>query len=493
MTDWQAAPPTPSVPDEPGGDSVPLWVFGLLVVMLLVGGAVAANELLKLRSDDDKQSYPDKWDARVLPYVKIVEKERGLRFFHPIEVEFLSDEAFKKDVTADKEDLTDEDRKEIEQATGLLRSLGLIEGELDLFEQFNTLQGSSVIGYYSYDDERIRIRGMSLGPAAKSTLVHELTHALQDQHFDLGKRQKAFEEDDDDAASTAFDALVEGDAERIQTAYRQNLSEKQRAALDRDQNKSFRDSSKQTTEVPEIFKTFMSSPYTLGEAMLALAVKLDGNDAVDRLFRDPPATDEHLLDPWTLIADHQDAIKVDEPKLEEGDDEFDSGDFGALGWYVVLAERVPLLDALDAVDGWGGDAYVAFERDGVSCVRVNYRGDTERDVTEMRSALTTWVDALPGGPASVRLDGDQLMFESCDPGKETGVGKHDSQSAIDLAVTRTYTAFIVLRAGAPEAASRCFANRAVHDLTWQKLLDPTYGVGDTAVQAKVARLIGQCR
>ena len=33
-----------------------------------------------------------------------------------------------------------------------------------------------------------RVRGTELTPAVESTLVHELTHALQDQNFDLGKR-----------------------------------------------------------------------------------------------------------------------------------------------------------------------------------------------------------------------------------------------------------------------------------------------------------------
>ena len=74
------------------------------------------------------------------------------------------------------------------------------------------------------------------------------------------------------------------------------------------------------------------------------------------------------------------------------------------------------MDSLDAVDGWGGDNYVAFERDDVSCVRANYRGDSKRDLAEMNTALGKWVDAGPAGSASVRLDGNQLLFESCDPG-----------------------------------------------------------------------------
>ena len=493
MTDWQAAPVSPNAPEEPRGDNVPVWVFGLLVVLLLAGGAVAANELLKLRKDDDGPDYPKAWDARVLPYVKIAEKQRGLRFFHPVEVEFLSDADFEKEVTAKEEDLTDEEREEIEQATGMLRAIGLIHGDVDLFEEMNQLRGGAVIGLYSFEDERIRIRGTKLDPAVRSTLVHELVHALQDQHFDIGKHQEELDEDDESTSSeTAYNALVEGDASRVEAAYRESLSSKQRAALDRAQSKASRGSKAQIADVPEIFRTFLGAPYALGEGLLGLAVQLDGNDSVDGLFRNPPSTEEHLLDPWTLIADEQEAVEVDEPKLEKGDDEFDSGDFGALGWYVVLAERLPVVDALDAVDGWGGDSYVAFERDEVSCVRVNYRGDSKQELAEMSSALRTWVDAGPEGFASARLDGSQLMFESCDPGKVSGAGNDASQDAIQLALTRTYAALNIIKGGAPEKLGRCIADRLVHDFPWRDLTDPNFGSSASA-QAKIRQIATGCR
>jgi len=453
---------------------------------------VAANELLKLRKDDDGPDYPKAWDKRVLPYVKIVEKQRGLKFFHPIEVEFLSDADFKKQVTSDEEDLTKEDREEIEQFTGMLRAIGLIEGDVDLFDEVNRLRGGSVIGLYSFDDERIRIRGTKLDPAVRSTLVHELTHALQDQHFDVGRHKEELDDDESTSSESAYDAVVEGDAERIETAYRDSLSAKQRDALDKATAKAASGAGKQTADVPEILKTLLGAPYALGEAMLGLAVKLDGNDAVDRLFRNPPTTEEHLIDPWTLIEDHQDAAKVSEPKLGKGDDEFDSGDFGALGWYIVLAERLPLVTAFDAVDGWGGDSYVAFERDDLSCVQVNYRADTKRDLSEMRAAVRAWVNAGPDGFASAGLDGNQLEFLSCDPGKATGVGQDASSDALELALTRTYASLNLLKAGVEEGVSRCVANRFVHDFPWRDLTDPNFGSSASA-QTRIRQIATNCR
>ena len=203
----------------------------------------------------------------------------------------------------------------------MFRALGLIEGDVDLFDKFNELQGKGTIGFYSYEDERIRIRGTELTPYVEDVLVHELTHALQDQNFDLGKRFEELDKADDansSAASDGFDALVEGDARRIEEKWRDSLSDAERAALDKEKAagaKGFEDRSK---GIPEVLVTMMAAPYDLGQAMLAVAVQQGGDGEVDNLFRSPPKTEEQQLDPWTLVADHQGFLTVPEPDLPDG-------------------------------------------------------------------------------------------------------------------------------------------------------------------------------
>ena len=187
------------------------WLPVVAVVLVLLA---AAGVVYAVLVRDTGPPHPDSWDSRVAPLAEAVAKERGLDFEYPVYVDFLEEEEFTEKVTADDEDLTDEDREEIEQATGLLRAVGLLEGELDLFDTANKLRGAGIVGYYSPEDERIRIRGTEMTPAVRSTLVHELTHVLQDQHFDL--EAKTAKAEDDSAASNALDALIEGDARRIE-------------------------------------------------------------------------------------------------------------------------------------------------------------------------------------------------------------------------------------------------------------------------------------
>ena len=252
-------------------------------------------------------------------------------------------------------------------------------------------------------------------------LVHELTHALQDQSFDLGKRFDELDKADDansSAASSGFDALVEGDARRIEDKWRDSLSKKKRAALDKEQKAAAKGFEHASKNIPEVLVTMMAAPYDLGQALLAVAVEQGGDNEVDNLFRSPPKTEEQQLDPWTLVADHQGFLTVPKPEVPDGAKSFDDGAFGALTWLMVLSERLPAQQALTAADGWGGDYYAAYERDGVTCVTVDFRGDTPEDLAQMQTALLAWAAKGPKGSVSVTRQQATVEFTSCDPGKD---------------------------------------------------------------------------
>ena len=57
------------------------------------------------------------------------------------------------------------------------------------------------------------------------TLAHELTHVLQDQHFDLRKIEARAAEDEErrGGSSGAMLALIEGDANRVEETYLKGL------------------------------------------------------------------------------------------------------------------------------------------------------------------------------------------------------------------------------------------------------------------------------
>ena len=219
----------------------------------------AACSLLDRGAGKEKgPTFPEAWDSRVLPYAELASELRGLEFEHPVTVEFQSPAEFEKGLAADESELDEEDREELENFAGMLRAMGLVHGEVDLFDEQDKLMTGGALAYYSYEDKLVRVRGTKITPAVKSTLVHELVHVLQDQVFDSGKRQKELAEADD-SSGLVYDALVEGDARRIETKYAEQLKPAQRRALHRDEERQRRGATSAIKDVPEVLQTMMGA------------------------------------------------------------------------------------------------------------------------------------------------------------------------------------------------------------------------------------------
>jgi hypothetical protein len=487
-------PESPPAADEAPSSDIPKWLILALVAVMVAGAGLVAVVLLQDKPHADAgPTYPKQWDARILPYVKIVQKERDLTFLHPVPVRFLSDAAFEKTVTADEGKLDKDERTEIDQYTGLLRALGLLSGDVDLFDAFNDAHGSGTLAYYSPDKKEIVIRGDKLTLAAQPTLVHELTHVLQDQHFAIGDRLDKLQAANDKKSTTeydVFDAIVEGDASRVATDYRNSLPAAQRRTLAASEAKQRTDVLAEYKKIPKVVLTMISSPYSLGEAMVQAAAANGGNAAVDDLFRDPPAHDSVLLDPLAGLAEPDKPAAVDVPKLADGEKKFVSGEFGALSLYFMLAERMPDLEALAAADGWDGDAFVAFQRDGVSCERTAVRGDSPQATATLDTALRRWAAASPGSGAQVQDDGSLVRFESCDPGTTAAAGRDASVQALTLVTIRSQLGAVLLKQGVPTAAARCIAEKAVHEFSTSTLTGSKLSAADTD---KLRRIALSCR
>jgi hypothetical protein len=493
---YSTPPPGPQRPAPTRSSTVPLWAILLVLVLVVAGGGFAARSLLQ-SSKQHGPTYPAAWDKRIAPYAKIAEKKRGLLFLHPVAVRFLPPAKFEKTVTTDDKDLDEQDRTDLKQFTGLMRAFGLLSGDVDLFKSVNDFNGAGVLAYYSFEDKRITIRGSRITPSIRATLVHELTHVLQDQHFDIGDRMKKLNKESEKGESTTessvLDSIIEGDAERIESSYQASLPPKQRKAVEKSQQTETKQATKRISKVPKVVVTMLTSAYTLGESLVQAVAADGGNKAVDKLFQHAPKHESSLLDPFTVIAHDTGAKTLEVPELERGEKKFDSGELGVLTWYFMLAERLPLRDALAAADGWGGDAYVAFERDGHACARLDYAGKTSADTTRMYVDLKRWAAAAPGSPAHVARHGTLVRLDSCDPGTTARGGKDSSAKAVELVMTRTYAGVNIMKAGARIKVARCIAGRLVDNYSVAQLVDPTFATKDPAERAGVQRLALGCR
>jgi hypothetical protein len=390
--------------------------------------------------------------------------------------------------------MSDEDRRLLENGAGMFRALGLAEGELDLLDSYQQISASGTVGRYQFDDERISVRGADLDVESKKTLVHELTHALQDQHFDIGER---YGEDAEEDPRDQLEALVEGDAERVEAAWTEQLSAPERAELDAALDATGEEAQGALADVPDSVLTFVQAPYILGRRFIDVLLATDGDDAVDEAFVDPPGPEEHLLDPLSYL-DNDQPTDVDPPSLastEVAIEDFD-GEFGALGLFVMLAERIDPLDALVAVDGWAGDAFVAFERDDTTCVRATIDAENPVSGDTLFAALERWRDAMPSASAvDVERTGDLSTFEACDPGPDADVldGDGRSSEAIAIPSVRIDLAIEVLRGDGTVEQARCFSRGFLDLLTVEEIFaDVLPPDRQAALQADAAALGQEC-
>ena len=334
--------------------------LGLLVVVL-IGATVAVFVVNR----DSGPHYPKAWDSRILPIVQFDEQERGLQFKHPVEVLFMTPKAFDKLVTTSSSSLSAKDKAQIADDTASLRALGLIDGNVDLFKQENDLNSGGILAYYDPHDKKVRVKGSELTPDVRVTLAHELTHALQDQYFDLGREDSL-----PDDAQQAFRSVVEGDAVVVQNAYADTMSK-----ADKDEyNKAESDGSSAYSKIPDILVAQQLEPYVVGPAFVNALKAHGGDEAIDEALRHPPASTAALMDifryleqPSSTTGSTTTTMAV--PKLGNGDKKIESGDFGALYWYLMLARRVDVHTAIKAVDGWAGDSSLTYREPGGSRVR----------------------------------------------------------------------------------------------------------------------------
>lgn len=430
----------------------------IVVAAVLVVALGAAGLVYVLVGRSGGHSYPAHWDARIAPIAHEVEKLRHLSFEHAVPVDFLPDAKFRKLVTADDKDLSAADRRDVQRSEGLLRALGLIGRDVDLLHESNRLQGSDVLAFYDQDAKRIRIRGENLTVDTRVTLAHELTHALQDQHFDLTKLDRDARHDND---QTALTALVEGDAERVEHAYVDQLSSADRRAYENAQDSQTSSIKDDTGDVPGILVAVQQAPYTLGETMVATIKALHGAGGVDDAFRDPPRTELDVLAP-ILGDDLGSARHVATPVALAGERREGKPDvFGAVGLYLTLASRIPAVDALHVADGWAGDSMIEVRRGDAWCVRAAFRGRDTAATAAIADGLRRWAATMPGGMATVGVKDDTVTLASCDRGTPVPTAKDFADDALTVATVRDGLAAGIVQSGVPGDLAQCVADGVV--------------------------------
>lgn len=271
----------------------------------------------------------------------------------------------------------DENARQLQQSELVLKKFGLLPAGFDLGRFLVEVMEEQVAGYYDPRVQTMYLMDWVPADTQQMVLAHELTHALQDQNFELEKWLKA---EPEDSAKPAAGAGEHSRDEEM--AARQAVSEGQAMAVFLDY--MLRSSGKTLVDVPwtvELFKrqtleqtkaspVFGAAPmylqeaitfsYTYGLDFVRKLLEAGGQQlAFDAALRYPPRNTRQIMEPKTYI-DREELPAVTAPDLKrvlKDHHVYDSGEVGQFDVYVMLKQFRDEETADKLATKWRGGAY----------------------------------------------------------------------------------------------------------------------------------------
>ena len=340
---------------------------------------------------------PDRYTEEICAAADFVQQNRGRPFKEFPNIELLDDADFDAALLADFE----ESRSEFVEDERLMKSLGLIPTDLDLFETFRELIEVGVVGFYDPDDGRLVVRGGEFDLYGQAILVHELVHAFDDQWFDLSR-----DDFDSDDAEYGYLAVIEGNASRIEELWRDGLDPQQSAELAAQELSSLSpEDLDRMLSLPRILINLQISPYEDGEIYVSGIAAAGGELAVDARFATPPESSEQVLHPG---ADENTLAIVDVEQPTVDGAVTSDGTIGELLLRFWLGSQ--------AGEGWGGDTFVIWESGNDICTTVDFVADSAADLDEIEAGASRWISGAEDRRSFERIqsvDDEKLRITGC--------------------------------------------------------------------------------
>jgi hypothetical protein len=370
---------------------------------------------------EEKQKRAEEAVARVATIQPKLAKLRDLPLKKPVPAAYQSTADFKAFLKREIEKELPADKARDMEASML--HIGLLEKPIDLPATLIRTMETQAAAYYDPAQKKFFV---VMAPDSESLLdtmsAHELTHALQDQNFDLAKYLPT-KLDEDQQNARRF--VVEGDATFTMFMYSagdaspqsrelvmglarsqveamaamdiQAFAEqmKQQAAAFTAMDPDMRKSMESVGELPPAIIGPLIDSYMKGALLAMTAYEHGGWKAVDELFKNPPESTEQVLHPKEKLYPKREAPKkITMPKLE-GKAIADNV-LGELQWTNYM--RLWKVAKPEATAGWGGDHYsVAKDKDGHLTAIFVTAWDSENDAKEFLDAYLATLPARFSG------------------------------------------------------------------------------------------------
>ena len=279
----------------------------------------------------------------------------------------------------------------------LFKAIGFIPENFDYQKGLIEFYASQVGGYYDPGRKRFVMAGWMPAILQSTVAVHELTHALQDQYYDLEAFTDVEMYTSDELLARS--ALIEGDATAVMLDYARETVGKPGIEKERDvdsmmlQNILGFSFVSAGASVPKGLQMLMFFPYTSGLRFVH-GLMLDGGYAgMGEAYRSPPRSTEEILHPEKYSSGSPDFIRLDDS--EAGCDPEDGacrveyrdtmGEFFISALLITMGENPRV--AAEAAAGWRGDsALITRSPDGRERVHWTIAWDSADDLRQFQTS-----------------------------------------------------------------------------------------------------------
>jgi hypothetical protein len=378
----------------------------LVGVVLAVAAFVTFGVATAAADPDTDTLTPELAERVVGEVVPGVERLRGLKFEQPVPVTVIGDAEARRYVLGRLEAFDQIESIRVLQQVYVM--LGLVEAGTDLIAVMLDALEEQVAGYYDPGEKAFYLLDDQPQSTVQVLTAHELTHALEDQHFDLDARLKSAVDDDD--RLFAVSAIHEGSATLLMMVYMMEAAARAEPGAAGALGGADAMQMEMLETLPPVLTRQLLGPYVLGMHFLVEGDYLALGrgfpvERVDSVYRDPPDSSEQILHPekyWRKDdRDRPVAVTLDgvAKSLGEGWERSGGGVFGELTLGLLVGAPTPTAQQVsggafgpagwtnEAATGWGGDRWELWsngEERALLCLTV---WDSAEEAAEFASAM----------------------------------------------------------------------------------------------------------
>jgi len=245
-------------------------------------------------------------------------------------------------------------------------AFGLLPKGFDLDTFMVDLLTEQIAGLYDPQAHEFYIADWIPLADQRVVMAHELTHALQDQHFEIEKWVKAARPNDD--AELARESVLEGSAMAGMLDYMlqdSGHSLKELPEIDPAMMGGDMESSPMLQKAPQFLKDALVFPYFGGLTFSVAFLKTTGWSALAGVFAKPPASTQQIIHP-EIYREGKVPEAMSVPPIEKnlGADwtKLEDNLMGEFGWKEILKQFLGEEKAKTLSAAWDGDRYALYEQ-----------------------------------------------------------------------------------------------------------------------------------